>query len=278
MAIRRYHEEYALLAAGTATTKKSMTAASAAAGPEPLRILAEGDSWFKYPVVIKDGVIPRLSDLLKLPINFLNSLAEPGDEARSMLGVDQRKALSKALAAGTAGAPYDALLFSGGGNDIVGDPLCLWLRTFTGQTNAADLIDPVRFGSILATVRAAYEDLIALRDRMSRTTKLFLNSYDFAVPGLGGVCGRGPWLKPSLDLRLVPTGMQRDVVRAMLEQFRNMILGFADAERGIFVVPTQGTLKSDSLWANEMHPTAQGFEMVAKVFRDTLRASFPGRV
>jgi hypothetical protein len=47
---------------------------------QPLQILAEGDSWFDYPVpFFGGGIIPRLQSLLGVPI--LN-LAKAGDEVR----------------------------------------------------------------------------------------------------------------------------------------------------------------------------------------------------
>ena len=53
-------------------------------------------------------------------------------------------------------------------------------------------------------VEAGYQDVIGMRNRLSPTTKLFVNAYDFAPPNGKGVCNVGPWLKPSLDYRLVP--------------------------------------------------------------------------
>ena len=47
-----------------------------------------------------------------------------------MLGVEERAILTEHLTNGCpAGGPWDVLLFSGGGNDIVGNPMALWVRT-----------------------------------------------------------------------------------------------------------------------------------------------------
>ena len=59
----------------------------------PLQIFAEGDSWFDYPVPFFGGSInPRLERRLGVPI--LN-LAKAGDEARYMLGVEERAILTE---------------------------------------------------------------------------------------------------------------------------------------------------------------------------------------
>jgi hypothetical protein len=157
---------------------------------QPLQVFAEGDSWFHYPVpAFGDGIITRLEPQLGVPI--LN-LAMPGDEVRHMLGVKQRKRLIEQFTRGCpAGGPWDAMLFSGGGNDIVDNPMALWIKDFNVALPPAALIHQPRFDAALALVRAGYEDLIALRDSLSRQTRLFFHGYDFAIPDGRGICFLG---------------------------------------------------------------------------------------
>ena len=165
------------------------------------------------------GIIPRLEDRLGVPI--LN-LAKAGDEVRYMLGVKERKLLIQQFTKGCpAGGPWDALLFSGGGNDIVDNPMALWIRDFNAGVPPTALIHQARFDAALALVRAGYEDLIALRDALSPQTHLFFHGYDFAIPDGRGVCFLGPWLKPTFDLRGFPSqGAAFDVMKVMLTAVR----------------------------------------------------------
>ena len=171
-----------------------------AAGFQPLQVFAEGDSWFDYPpFLIKGGIIPRLERRLGVPI--LN-LAKAGDEVRYMLGVEQRRSLAQCLTDGCpAGGPWDVLLFSGGGNDIVDNPMALWVRDFDPAIPPAAHLNQPRFDAALGLVRAGYEDLITLRDQLSPGTHLVFHGYDFAIPDGRGICHLGPWLKPTFDLR-----------------------------------------------------------------------------
>ena len=149
------------------------------------------------------GIIPRLENRLGVPI--LN-LAKAGDEVRYMLGVEERKLLTEHLSNGCpAGGPWDVLLFSGGGNDIVDNPMALWIKDWNPAVPPADHIHQSRFDTALALVRAGYEDLIALRDKLSPGTHLVFHGYDFAIPDGRGICHFGPWLKPTFDLRKFPT-------------------------------------------------------------------------
>lgn len=251
---------------------------TAKAAAKPLQVFAEGDSWFDYPAFIGGGIVPRLENKVGVPI--LN-LAKAGDEVRFMLGVDERKLLINQLMKGCpAGGPWDAMLFSGGGNDVVGNPMALWIKDFSAALPPAALIHQARFAAALALVRAGYEDLIELRDRLSPGTHLFFHGYDFAIPDGRGICFLGPWLKPTFDLRGFPTQASRSAaMKILLQQFAAVLGSLAAAHSKVTFIATQGTLKPvpDS-WHNELHPAKAGFDGFATMFHAALKAAFPGRV
>lgn len=265
-------------ASGTSGGRKTVRRAGAVA--KPLRVMAEGDSWFEYPIpLFGGGIVPRLQKRLGVPI--LN-LAGAGDEVRFMLGVEQRKRLIRALTQGSpAGGSWDVVLFSGGGNDITDNPMALWIRDYVHQRPPASLIHQPRFDAALAMVRAGYEDLIALPDNLSASTQLIFHGYDFALPDGRGVCGHGPWLKPTFDLRGFPhtNSDAFHVTKAMLVQFLAMLNQLAAAHPRVSVVATQGTLVQNvASWHNELHPNKAGFEAMAGKFRVHIKQKFPGRV
>ena len=75
-----------------------------------------------------DGVIVKLQSR---GYNIAN-MAHFGEEVQQMLGLDDRQEL--ALRLGDPNVNYDALLFSGGGNDLVGDKFCVWLHDTSART------------------------------------------------------------------------------------------------------------------------------------------------
>jgi hypothetical protein len=281
--VRRRLKEYK--AAMAALKPKGRGPRGAAVGgppaPRPLRVLAEGDSWFDYPPfdilgIGGGGIITRLSKILGLPI--LN-LATAGDEVRYMLGVKERKELIRHLRNGSpAGGRWDALFFSGGGNDIVDNPMALWVRDYVPGVPGAQLINQPRFDVALALVRAGYEDLITVRDQESPGTHLFVHTYDYAIPDGRGVCGHGPWLKPTFDLRGFPPGNLTpafEVVREMLRQFAAMLKTLVP-RGGLTVIDGQGTLPPvPGSWHNELHPSRSGFQQFAALFAQELKRRFP---
>ncbi len=244
----------------------------------PLQIFAEGDSWFDYPpFIFSGGIIPRLERRLGVPI--LN-LAQAGDEVRFMLGVEERAILTRQFTNGCpAGGPWDVLLFSGGGNDIVDNPMAMWVKDFAPNVPPATLLNQPRLDAALTLVRAGYEDLIALRDALSPTTHLIFQGYDFAIPDGRGICHLGPWLKPTFDLRRFPTrAAAQAVVKAMLQQFAVMLTALTRQPRVTFI-NGQGTLTPQpAAWHNELHPNKAGFDAFANLFHARLKALFPNRV
>ena len=263
------------LAPKTAKGKLLATAAAAT----PLQVFAEGDSWFEYPVpLFGGGIIPRLEKALGVPV--LN-LATAGDEVRYMLGVKERKLLIEQFTKGCpAGGPWDAMLFSGGGNDIVDNPMVLWIKDFNATLPPAALIHQARLDAALALVRAGYEDLIGLRDSLSPQTRLFFHGYDFAIPDGRGVCFLGPWLKPTFDLRGFPTQASRfAVMKILLQQFAAMLQSLASSHAHVTFINTQGTLApTPSSWHNELHPSKDGFKAFVALFHQALKTAFPTRV
>lgn len=245
----------------------------------PLQVFAEGDSWFEYPVPFFSGaVIPRLEKKLGVPI--LN-LAKAGDEVRYMLGVKERKLLIEQFIKGCpAGGPWDAMLFSGGGNDIVDNPMVLWIQDFNATLPPAAHIHQARLDAALALVRAGYEDLIGLRDSLSPQTHLFFHGYDFAIPDGRGICHLGPWLKPTFDLRGFPTQASAfAVTKILLQQFAAMLESLEASHANVTFINGQGTLAPQpSSWHNELHPSKGGFNAFATLFQQALKTAFPNRV
>lgn len=269
-------------AAVSAATGRRAASKRRSAQGQPLQIFAEGDSWFDYPYPLFGGsIVPRLEDKLGVPI--LN-LAKAGDEVRFMLGVEERKTLIQQLTNGCpAGGPWDVLLFSGGGNDIVDNPMALWVRDYNPAVPPSSLIHQARYDAALALVRAGYEDLIALRNSLSPSTHLIFHAYDFAIPDGRGACHLGPWLKPTFDLRKFPkfstSPAAFEVVKTMLLKFAKVLQALERGNKGITFVNSQGVMPAQTgSWHNELHLSKTGFDRHAENIHQALKALFPHRV
>jgi hypothetical protein len=252
-------------------------------GKRNLRILAEGDSWFEYPLPPGrgDGVIYQLEKFLGYPIA---NMAHHGLEVEQMLGLSMRQEIIRRLT--DSRVNFDALLFSGGGNDIAGDQFCIWLKDAPPAEPPAQMLNTKAVSAVLAILEAEFRELVDLRDQFSPDTVIFVHAYDFPPVTGKKACGVvGPWLKPSLDYAYkhlgVPIPDPNDefvVVKTLLEMFGNMLNGIAaDSNvKKFVVVPTQGTLSPNQAdWQNEIHPSPVGFAKIAQKFQTALASVFP---
>jgi hypothetical protein len=264
--------------------KQNLAAAAAPAPAQPLALLAHGDSWFDYPLTgnglpfASTDIIAQLKLMGSINPAILN-LSHHGDATTDEMSLPKQQRMIEALQDGDnwfEGGKPDAILFSGGGNDIAGNQFCIFLDY---ATPGASGLDPQRFEEALGMVRASYRDLFLFRDRYAPGVPIFGHCYDFPIPnGVHPSCA-GPWLKPSLEYcgwTKIEDGAA--IVRQALSAFRTMLLGLAaEAANDFHLVDTQGVLTSED-WANELHPFPNGFKAIARKFVAALQARFPGRI
>jgi hypothetical protein len=259
-----------------AVAQRGLTMRAAARADAPLNIFCDGDSWFDYPL-FTDTIGWIKADGTPQP-EILN-LAHYGEATTDLLGVGSRTRIIENLNDPENGK-FDAMLFSGGGNDIVGEQFCLWLTQAAAGSSPDYGIDHGRLADILGVVEAAYLDLIQIRNSSNQPDcVLFVHAYDFAQPTGQGVCGFGPWLKPSLDFRgWTDPAAAAAIVKDMLLMLDKMLVQLEQNHPKVVYVRTQGTLSPASDWSNELHPTEQGFNKIAGVFLNSLRQAFPERI
>jgi lysophospholipase L1-like esterase len=245
------------------------------AGPPPTRLLvAEGDSWFDYPL---NDILSMLEDEHGFDVE---SVAHKGDTVEDMAyGVGQFdgfvRRLEKLLRQGRV---PDAILLSGGGNDIAGDEFAILINHALSGLSAVNA-DIVR-GVIDVRLRNAYTFLISglteIAERyLDRPLTILLHGYDYPVPDGRGFLGGwsflpGPWLQPGLFQKgHQHLNANKTILRTLIDAF-NMMLQEVSAMppfRHVRYVDLRGTLsegadyKTD--WANELHPTKTGFRAVA---------------
>jgi hypothetical protein len=262
----------------------NLLAANFPARAKPLVMLAHGDSWFDYPLtgnglpLTNTDVIAQLATMGNVQPLILN-MSHHGDATTDELSLPKQERMIQSLRDGRNwpdGKP-DAILFSGGGNDIAGEQFCIFLDYAAPNSTG---LDNTRFNAMLNMVQASYLDLIDFRDRYAPGVPIFTHGYDFPIPdGRHPMCA-GPWLRPSLLFAgWTDMGQGAGIVKTALQDFQKMLSSLAANTPGFFLVPTQGTLKPSD-WANELHPIPDGFKAIAAKFLGALQgfAPFQGRI
>jgi hypothetical protein len=249
----------------------------------PLDCLAIGDSWFDYPVNdygfpwTNQDIIAQLQTIGNPPPVIL-SRALHGNPMTTTMGLTNQKQYVVDIADSSQwldGSP-DAILVSGGGDDVVGDQFIIYLDYFGGNLSS-------RIQGVIDSVQASYQALFQFRDLYAPNTPIFGHCYDYAIPDGVGVLFQGPWLQPSLNFADYNYAEGLTIVQSAIDQLYAMLSGLASVKKNNFyLVDTRGTLTRDAAqplgWANEIHPYSAGFLALANKFLPVLRSVFSGRI
>jgi lysophospholipase L1-like esterase len=242
-------------------------------------LIAEGDSWFDYPF---HDVLQMLEDDYLYDVE---SVAHKGDTVEDMAHSGGQfeefaRRLEKLLRANKVPR---AILLSGGGNDIAGDEFAILLNHAASSLPAIN--DDIVRGLIDVRLRAAYARIFSglttiAQSYLGRPIPIVTHGYDYALPDGRGYLGGfwllpGPWLEPGFRKKgHVDFGKNSAVVVKLIDQFNAMLKDVSTTPGfgHIHYLNLRNTLKHDGTykkdWANEMHPTEDGFKLVSKKFAD----------
>jgi hypothetical protein len=267
------------------------------AGTQPPRLLggamgnngvlvAEGDSWFDYPL---NDVLSCLEDEHGYDVE---SVAHKGDRVENMAYADgQLTDLSRLIEKLIRqGITPKAILLSGGGNDIAGDEFGMLLNH---KKSAISGLNDKIFEGVMDRISHAYVTIIwsvmqLCRERLGKEIPILVHGYDYPIPDGRGFMGGwgplpGPWLEPGFREKGFEELTERiTIMTDLIDRFNLMLENVASLQQfagNVAYVNLRGSLKNGTTykkdWANELHPTKDGFSTVTKKFASVLSA-LPG--
>ena len=246
----------------------------------PLRFLAEGDSWFSFGSWKLHSLLSKLR--LTRPA-IVVSLAQPGDTITRMSDLAANVELRNWLSRRYGAYEWNALLVSGGGNDLIDDVgagriIPAQLAPQDAGKPVEDYVDLAELAKALARIREGYARIASLRDGPDSPcvgVPLVTHAYDWVTPRDAParflVPLLGPWLYPALVKARVPEARWNELSDRLLGRLGAALVALEDELPNFHVARTQGTLRraqpgttGESLdWANEIHPTGNGFAAIA---------------
>jgi hypothetical protein len=185
--------------------------------------------------------------------------------------------------------PPKALLIGGGGNDVVdgysvpeNTPLYKMLRQSPSAGDDPLIDDEVKkfIDDRLAAFYRTILDFICVELKDVTDIPIVIHGYDHPIPDGRGILFR-PWLKSVFDARgISDLNVSRDVMRRLIDRLNAMIATVAAGYPGrVYPINLTGTLERDPryqqdyklLWDNELHPTMEGYVVLAKVIVQKLK-------
>jgi lysophospholipase L1-like esterase len=252
-------------------------------------LLAEGDSWFAWGYLGFD-VQPNLLNRLEFERRTATlNHAYSGHTVGDMAGM----AISAGFMQELRARRFDAILLSGGGNDLF-DALAqghILKAAGAGSdpNDPASYIDVAALDALKRYVTLNYRQILSWRlqpGSRNRKTPVLLHTYDAPMPRPApalayGLPAAGPWLHPALEAVHAPPALRFDIVREIASDMLDSLRAFHDPAGGIHVVDTfgstltpaaPGTVAGDADWENEIHPNAAGYARLAAKVRARLAA------
>jgi hypothetical protein len=257
--------------------------------PERPILVSEGDSWFQFPLLI-DDTIDHLSKIYNIW-----SLDAAGDTLANMVyGQPGPGGFEFIAGLRRHQDKVRAFLFSGAGNDIIGeDPrtnlpmLEALILPFSGdQTDIEAHIDADKLAERLKILRIGYRrivDLVRQEPGLERLPIIF-HGYDYPFPfPFGDVDQRNPiyarkdqWLGRAMAARNISEeSLRRGIIKYLIDELYRMLEALI-SESGVsnvWIVDCRGALPAVSDWNDEIHGTSQGFSRISERFRQTIDRS-----
>ncbi|OGA04036.1 MAG: hypothetical protein A3I00_02750 [Betaproteobacteria bacterium RIFCSPLOWO2_02_FULL_64_12] len=240
------------------------------------RFLGEGDSWFSY------NAVPHSANVLEqihLPAPcVVLTLAQPGDTIRHMGAIASNPMLRRYLADRNFASNWNAILLSGGGNDLI-DAVEGIIVAGSG-TNPDGWINRTALADTLRTIENGYAEIVTARDApgsASAGKPIVVHTYDYPTPNntpatFLGVPAIGPWFWKRFEaLGVADQRLRTAITDYVLSRLAETLLGLATRFANFRVIDTRGTLiraafgatGNSNDWLNEIHPNSAGYRKIA---------------
>lgn len=215
-------------------------------------IVSEGDSWFQYPILLRDVI-----DNLSKPF-AIHSLGAAGDTLSNMRAMGEyRSAIADSNAS--------VFLFSASGNDVLGGGnLGALLHAFRPGMELGDVLRADAVAQMLDVIERDFQAIIADAIATAPRLQVFFHGYDRPVPRRGG-----KWLGGPMEALRIPPGLQQIVVGHLIDLLNARLARVAARFAGrAHHVDCRGRVgASAASWYDELHPRNPGYARVAALFQ-----------
>lgn len=263
-----------------------------------LKLIAQGDSWFS---VNKFGLFNVTSLLRRLNFSddtVILNCAYPGDVLTHMVEWRRDPYFFRYFAKPRLEEKWDALLLSAAGNDLIdalqvlprdadGEPRLKSDRLLLTRSERASegpisrYVSPEGWEKFRTHMLEQYQALGAMRagSVKNKDVPIFTHCYEIAQPRDVGTGFSGPWLYVAMVEYEVPEADWLPLSKYFIDRLHDEIITQTglenfhvfDSRNMIPPAPINPEVR-DPNWANEIHPTAKGYDLISPGFVELIES------
>ena len=222
-----------------------------------IRVLAEGDSWFRLPELPGLYLLPRFfpkaiaTQLQWRPELKVKNIAYWGD---TLQGMFKRKQYLREI----RDFQPEYFIFSGGGNDLQAN-LRRCVHTYSENRRTDDYL--TQFGyDLFFNMRNTYVEMIKEALAVEPDLKILVYGYDYPKP-----THDSQYIGQYLHEKGIPEALMPDVIKPVIDLLNDRICEAANSSPQVTYVDCRGLAKHE-FWFDDMHPYHQGYRHMANEF------------
>lgn len=225
--------------------------------PDKPVLVAEGDSWFLYPFLVKDILDYVMEEFPVL------SIASAGDELENYR---EDGHLLKSVAKHRP----KYVLISGGGNDIIGPEIEHLLRDGVPAGRSAEEYLNEKAEANQAKLKELYEFFVRELKNFESVKQVFLHGYDYIrIDHEEKVVKKG-WVNKYMLAKGIAEAEDRDkIIRLLLDTFNENLRKLAEDDPFVTYLDLRGKVNKGQ-WYDEIHPNDEGYGTVGGIFIDRI--------
>lgn len=208
-----------------------------------LKILAEGDSWFEYPLRRVEDTLDHLGRYYAV-----KSIAGGGDELRNMFGTVSYKDMIR-------NENPSFFLLSAGGNDFLGSNFETFIndKADTFKKNYLKDLFYKELESISLILQMFFKKILQIDAEL----KILIHGYDYVIPTLSK---RKRTLGSILHAcNITDPEEQRETIKMVIDEYNEMLEKLCSQyKEQVYHIDLRNTIKENQ-WYDEIHPNSKGY-------------------
>ncbi len=222
--------------------------------PDKPVVVAEGDSWFLYPILIKDTLDHLMTEY---PIK---SLAWAGDTLKNY-----KK--SGALLRDVKELKPKYVMISGGGNDIVGTEIEHILKAGVASGKEPKAYFNYKYEAQMKKLKDLYNYFFTEISKYDSVQNILVHGYDYLRTDHAAIVIKEGWVgKYMIEKGITDYKDRKRIVDFLIDEFNIMLETLANKFVVVTYVKLLDTIKKDE-WHDEIHPNDYGYKKIANKFK-----------